>query len=79
MDALHDTLPTKHLGDLMWCMGVEYEFDRKNRGIELSQYSYIKSVLGRFDITRSSSLPASTSIDLRSVNGGKDVKNMPFR
>ena len=60
-------------------MGVEYKRDMENRVIELSQTSYIKSVLERFDITRSSSLPASTSTDLRSMNGGKGVKDMPFR
>ena len=73
------TLPTKHLGDLTWYMGVEYKRDRENRVIELSQTSYIKSVLERFDITRSSSLPASTSTDLRSVNGGWCKRGFIYR
>ena len=79
VDVLNDTLPTKHLGDLSWYMGVEYKRDKEKRVIELSQTSYIRSVLERFDISRSSSLPAAPSVNLRPVKDDNDAKNVPFR
>ena len=45
--ALNDTLPTKHLGELTWYMGIEFKRDRKAGTIEMSQSSYIRSILER--------------------------------
>ena len=50
VDALNETLSTKHLGDLTWYMGVKYKRDRENRVIELSQTSYIKVCLNVFTL-----------------------------
>ena len=60
-------------------MGVEYKGDKEKKVIELSQTSYIRSVLERFDISRSSSLPAAPSVNLRPVKDDNDAKNVPFR
>ena len=79
VDVLNDTLPTKHLGDLSWYMGVEYKRDKEKKVIELSQTSYIRSVLERFDISRSSSLPAAPSVNPRPVKDDYDAENVPFR
>ena len=78
VDVLNDTLPTKHLGDLSWYMGVEYKRDKEKKVIELSQTSYIRSVLERFDVSRSSS-PGCSSVNLRPAKDDNDAKNVSFR
>lgn len=73
------TPPTKYLGELTWYTGVEYKRDKENGIIELSQTSYIKCAPESFNVSRSSSLPAFASVNLRSVNNDTGVKDMPFR
>lgn len=79
VEALSHALPTNHPGNLTWYMDIEYKRDRENRFTELSQTRYIESVLERSDIGHSSSLPASTSMNLRSAAADKGVKDVPFR
>ena len=66
--ALNDTLRTKHLGRLTWYMGIEFKRDRKAGTIEMSQSSYIRSILERFNVFCTSLIPASPSVNLRAVN-----------
>ena len=75
--ALNDTLPTKHLGELTWYMGIEFKRDRKAGTVEMSQSSYIRSILERFNVFRTSPIPASPSVNLRAINE-KNVEDVPF-
>lgn len=60
-------------------MRVEYQRDKDKRAIELSQTSYIRNVLERFDFSRSSSLLAFASVNLRSPRGDKNRGSVPLR
>ena len=78
--ALNDTFPTKHLGDLTWYMGREYRRDRKAGTLEISQTTFIRGMLERFNVSRLSPIPASPSVDLRNLDGGEEsVADKPFR
>ena len=56
VEALNDRLPTTHLGELSWNMGIEYMRDKKADIIQISQTSYIRrlSLLERFNVSRTS-------------------------
>lgn len=65
---LSNTLLTKYLGDLTWCMGVIYKCDEENRVmVFLLRTSYTKRDLERFHVSHSSSLPASAAVKIRSA------------
>lgn len=53
VETLRKTLPTKRLGDLTWYMGVEYQRDKEDGVIVIRPTSYIRTALGRFDVSRS--------------------------
>ena len=59
VDPLGDSLPTKNLGEVKFFLGCAFVRDRKAGTIEMSQESYIRSVLERFNVCRTSSIPAS--------------------
>ena len=46
-------------------MGSEYKRDREKGTLEISQTQSIQSVLSRFGVSKSSSIPATPSLDLR--------------
>ena len=77
--ALSDVSPTKHLGELAWYMGSEYRRDRTAGTLEISQTNFIRSVIDRFHVSRSSSIPASPSVDLRAVSDEESAEGVPFR
>ncbi|CAB1120053.1 unnamed protein product [Ectocarpus sp. CCAP 1310/34] len=77
--ALGDSLPTKNLGEVKFFLGCEYIRDRKAGTIEISQESYIRSVLERFNIVRTSSIPASLNNDDRSLMEEEGAGDVPFR
>ena len=55
-EALGDSLPTKNLGEVKFFLGCEFIRNREAGTIETFQESYIRSVLERFIICRTSSL-----------------------
>ena len=59
VQALGDPLPTKNLGEVIFFLGCAFRRDREAGTIEISQESCIRSVLERFKICRTSSIPAS--------------------
>jgi len=77
--ALGDSLPTKNLGEVKFFLGCEYIRDRKAGTIEISQESYIRSVLERFNICRTSSIPASLDSNDRSLKEDEGAGDVPFR
>ena len=77
--ALNKRFPTKHLGEVTWYMGSEYRRDREKGTLEISQTQFIRNVVDRFDITRTSPIPASPSLDLRHVIDEKSMVEAPFR
>ena len=79
VQALGDSLPTKNLGEVIFFLGCAFRRDREAGTIEISQESYIRSVLERFKICRTSSIPASPANDYRSVKEDEDAGDVPFR
>ena len=51
-------------------MGSEYKRDREKGTLEISQTQFIRNVLNRFDVSKSSPVPATLSLDLRHVKQG---------
>ncbi|CAB1112906.1 unnamed protein product [Ectocarpus sp. CCAP 1310/34] len=77
--ALGDSLPTKNLGEVRFFLGCAFVRDREAGTIEMSQESYIRSVLERFNVCRTSSIPASPTNDYRSVMEDEGAGDVPFR
>ena len=79
VQALGDSLPTKNLGEVVFFLGCAFRRNREAGTIEISQESYIRSVLEKFKICRTSSIPASPANDYRSVKEDEDAGDVPFR
>ena len=79
VEALGDSLPTKNLGEVKFFLGCEFICDREAGTIEISQKSYIRSVIERFNICRTSSIPASLANDNRSLKEDEGAGDAPFR
>ena len=79
VETLGDSLPTKNLGDVKFFLGCEFIRDREADTIEISQESYIRSVLKIFNICRTSSVPASFANDNRSLKEDGGTRDVPFR
>ena len=79
VSALNQRFPTKHHGDVEWYMVSVYKRDRKKGALEISRTQFIRSVLNRFDISKSSPIPATPSLDLRHVIDDKTVVDVSFR
>ena len=79
VDSLNDKFPTKNLGELSWYMGSEYKRDREKGTLEISQAQFIANVLNRFNVTKTSPIPASPSLDLRHISEDETVVDVPFR
>ncbi|CAB1115195.1 unnamed protein product [Ectocarpus sp. CCAP 1310/34] len=77
--ALGDSLPTKNLGEVKFFLGCAFRRDREAGTIEISQESYIRSVLERFNVVRTSSIPASPTVVNRSVMENEEAGDVPFR
>ena len=65
---LNKRFPTKHLGEVTWYLGSEYKRDREKVTLEISQTRFIRNIVERFGITKTSPIPASPSLDLRHVS-----------
>ena len=79
VQALGDSLPTKNLGEVIFFLGCAFRRDREAGTIKISQESYIRSVLERFKICRTSSIPASPANNYRSVKEDVEAGDVPFR
>ncbi|CAB1112078.1 unnamed protein product [Ectocarpus sp. CCAP 1310/34] len=79
VEALGDSLPTKNLGEIRFFLGCAFVRDREAGTIEMSQESYIRSVLERFNVCRTSSIPASLTNDYKSVMEDEGARDVPFR
>ena len=60
-------------------MGSEYRRDREKGTLEISQTLFIRNVVDRFGITKTSPIPASPSLDLRYVSDEEPVVDAKFR
>jgi hypothetical protein len=60
---LEDEFEMSDLGELHYCLGVEFERDHVNRTITMSQSKYIEEVLKRFDMECK---PIRTPLDVNS-------------
>ena len=79
MEALGDSLPAKNLGEVKFFLGCEFIRDREAGTIETSQESHIRSFFERFNICRTSSIPASLANDNRSSKNDEGAGDVPFR
>ena len=76
---LNKRFPTKHLGEVTWYMGSEYKRDREKGTLEISQTQFIRNVVERFRITKTSPIPASPSLDLRHVSDEDPAVDASYR
>ena len=60
-------------------MGCAFRSDREAGTVEISQKSYIRRVLEKFNICRTSSIPASPANNYRSVKEDVEAGDVPFR
>ena len=65
MEALGDSLPTKNLGEVKFFLGCAFIRDREAGTNEISQESYIRSVLERFNFVA----PARSLLPLPTITG----------
>ena len=79
VEGLGGSLPTKNLGEVKFFLGCEFIRDREAGTIEISQESYIRSVLERFNICRTSVIPASLANDNRPLKEDEGAGDVPFR
>ncbi|CAB1098233.1 unnamed protein product [Ectocarpus sp. CCAP 1310/34] len=79
VEALGDSLSTKNLGEVKFFLGCAFSRDREAGTIEISQESYVRSVLERFNIYRTSSISASPAKAYRSVMEDEEAGDVPFR
>lgn len=77
--ALGDSTPTKNMGEVKFFLGCAFMRDREAGTIEISQEIYIRSVLERFNICRTSSIPASLANENRSLMEDEGAGDVPFR
>ena len=76
---LNKRFPATHLGEATWFMGIEYKRDREKGTLEISQTRFIRNVVERFGITKTSSIPASPSLDLRHVGDEDPAVDASYR
>ena len=79
VSAINQRFPIKYVREVEWCMDSESKRDQKKGTFEISQTQLIRSVLDRFGVSKSSRIPATTSIDLRHGSEEETVVNVPFR
>ncbi len=61
---LEDEFEMSDLGELHYCLGMEFERDRANRTITMSQSKYTEEVLKRFNMEECK--PIGTPLDVNS-------------
>ena len=64
--SLSRIFPVNNLGPLTWYTGCAFERDRENGTMKIHQAAFIESMLERFNITSTRSVPVDPSTDLRS-------------
>ena len=79
VEALGDCVPAKNLDEINFFLRCEFVRDREAGTIAISQESYIRSVLERFNICRTSSIPAFLANDNRSLKKDEKAGDVPFR
>ena len=67
------------MGEVKFFLGCAFIRDREAGTIEISQESYIRSVLERFNICRTSPILASLANDNRSLMEDERAGDVPFR
>ena len=60
-------------------MGSGYKRDREKGTLEISQTQFIRNVVERFGITKTSPIPASSSLDLRHVSDEDPAVDARYR
>lgn len=79
VQALDDTFPTEHLGELTSFMGSGYARDRKSVTLRISRKNIIKKVVDCFPVAPSCTIPASPFIDLGNVKVEDAIEGVPFQ
>ena len=60
-------------------MGSDCRRDREKGTLEISQTQFIRNVVDRFGITKTSPIPASSSLDLRHLSDEEPAVDANFR
>ena len=76
---LNRTIPVKNLGELKWYGGCRYLRDRKRGTLTISQQSFAKELVNKFDVTSVQNIPLRVGLKLDEFDVDEKTENRPFR
>ena len=76
---LNRTIPVKNLGELKWYGGYRYLRDRKRGTLTISQQSFAKELVNKFDMTSVQNIPLRVGLKLDEFDVDEKTENRPFR
>jgi len=77
--SLNKAFPTKDLGECVWFDGCAVERDLEAGTLRISQTAYIDSIVNRFDVQSTSSIPASPGVDIGPKRDDESGGEWPVR
>ena len=78
-DQLSKFFPVKDLGSLNCYMGCKFERDGRDGTLKISQSSFAASLVKKFDVTSTSDVPASPSVELMPRAADESATTEPYR
>ena len=75
---LNRTIPVKNLGELKWYGGYRYLRDRKRGTLTISQQSFAKELVNKFDMTSVQNIPLRVGLKLDEFDVDEKTENRPF-
>ena len=76
---LYRTIPVKNLGELKWYGGCRYLRDRKTGTLTISQQSFTRELVNKFDVTSVQNIPLRVGLKLDEFDVDEKTENRPFR
>ena len=76
---LYRTIPVKNLGELRWYGGCRYLRDRKMGTLTISQQSFARELMNKFDVTSVQNIPLRVGLKLDEFDVDEKTENRPFR
>ena len=76
---LNRTIPVMNLGKLKWYGGCRYLRDRKRGVLAISQQSFAKKLVNKFDMTSVQNIPLRVGLKLDEFDVEEKTENRPFR
>ena len=76
---LNRTIPVKNLGELKWYGGCRYLRNRKRGTLTISQQSFARELVNKFDMTSVQNIPLRVELKLDEFDVDEKTENRPFR